>query len=40
MGNGYVGPPVKRQTGMTENITFLQLRWRAVKIRLNLPLYE
>ena len=32
MGNGYMGPllHVNRQTDMTENITFPQLRWRAV----------
>ena len=32
MGNGHIGPP--GQTDMTENITFLQLRWRAVKMRV------
>ena len=32
MGNGQMGPPppVNRQTHTTENITFVQLRWRAV----------
>ena len=32
MGNGYMWPllHVNRQTDMTENITFPQLRWRAV----------
>ena len=36
MGNGRMKPPVERmidrQTDTTENITFRQLRWRAVKI--------
>ena len=31
MGNGNMGPPVNRMTDMTENITFPQLCWRAVK---------
>ena len=31
MRNGQMGtPPMARQTNTTENITFLQLRWRAV----------
>ena len=27
MGNGHMGVPVDRQTDMTENNTFPQLRW-------------
>ena len=41
MGPGYPsgaivkwGPPMDRLTHMTENITFPQLRWRMVNIRL------
>ena len=31
MANGRMGPlPVDRHTHMTENLTFLQLRWRVV----------
>ena len=33
VGNGHMGPPlVNRQTNVTENITLLRLRWRAVII--------
>ena len=32
-GNGHIGPlPFCEQTDTTENITFQQLRWRAVKM--------
>ena len=30
MSNGHMGPPVNKQTDMSENITFPQLCWRAV----------
>ena len=30
MGNGIMMTPINRQTDMTENITFPQLRWLAV----------
>ena len=32
MGNDYMGTSPNRQTHMTENITFKQLRWRPVKM--------
>ena len=33
MGNGQTGTrPVNRQTDTSENITFSELRWRAVKM--------
>ena len=33
MGNGHKGILLCEQTDTTENITFLQLRWRVVKIK-------
>ena len=38
MGNGHIGPPL--WTDMTENITFLQLRWGAVKMLYKLDVIE
>ena len=32
MGNGHMGPPLNKMTHTIENITFPQLRWRAVKM--------
>ena len=34
MGNDHMDLPANRQTNMTANITFLQLRWRADKWKL------
>ena len=35
LGNGHMGPHLCEQTDRTENITFPQLRWRAVNIDVN-----
>ena len=32
LGNGHMGNPFKQMTDTSENITFLQLRWLAVRI--------
>ena len=34
IGNGHMGPPPNIMTNTTENITFPQLRWRAVTMEL------